>query len=248
MNQFNSYQYSDLEIRKVDLYANTKYQIILDYLKNQPPSNILNVGCGSGELSFLLAEMGHTVVSIDPVSEYIDLANRTLEKDYPHLTGKCTFRVGLIEDILEVQKYDCVIATDVLEHIEDDKKMLRDLFKIIRPLGKIFITVPALPSLFGYHDKSLGHFRRYTKNSLKQLAERIEPLKIEKIRYFGFFMIPICFLYSKILKKDYPVSQGSNSFLSFILRFVLKVEERVSFPLGTSLVFYGTKSEETKII
>ena len=55
-DSFNHYQYDDLVNRENDPYAKAKYQILLDYLEKKGYSNldILNAGCGSGDLSILL--------------------------------------------------------------------------------------------------------------------------------------------------------------------------------------------------
>ena len=65
MSYFNQYQYDDLKSRDNDFYAQIKYDLILDLLRDRRMS-ILNAGCGAGDLSFLLSKFGHTVTGIDP--------------------------------------------------------------------------------------------------------------------------------------------------------------------------------------
>lgn len=235
---FNQYQYDDLKTRGSDLYAAAKFQIITDYLQSQGPWRILNAGCGSGELSFALARAGHTVAGIDPAEEYIELARRQLPRA---VANRCTFAVGIIEEHVAGVPYDCAIATDVLEHIKDDKGAMVKLAELVRPGGLIIITVPALPALFGYHDEALGHFRRYTKHTLKELVASAG-LNLEQSRYFGFSLLPIAWLYSKVWRRPYPVARaGQQSFLKNILKFLLAVEQRVRLPLGTSLIAVARK-------
>src|ERR1044071_8089866 len=109
METFNKYQYDDLLIRSQDLYANTKYNIILGHLSNHSNLKILNGGCGSGELSFLLASVGHRVIGIDPAQEYIEVARQNVAG-----LGKldCSFAVSTIEGFRPAESFDCVIATD----------------------------------------------------------------------------------------------------------------------------------------
>jgi 2-polyprenyl-3-methyl-5-hydroxy-6-metoxy-1,4-benzoquinol methylase len=229
----NPYQYEDLLVRSRDPYAHAKYQIILGSLDHTRPLRLLNAGCGSGDLSFLLAALGHTVVGIDPGPEYIQLARgRSAEG------GRCTFEVASIEDYASAEPFDCVIATDVLEHIEDDRTAFRRLAGLVRPSGRIVITVPAGQWLFGYHDEQLGHFRRYSKGTLRALAETAST--VENVRYFGVCLIPVCLWYSRWMRRPYPVAESADTrarpLTAPLLRGVLALERRMRPPLGTSLI------------
>ncbi len=244
MGSYNQYQYTDLVNRESDLYAATKYQIILDFLAGRPNLKILNAGCGSGELSFLLAAAGHSVIGIDPAKEYISLAN---ERVPDKLRERCSFQVGSIETFTTDTAFDCVIATDVLEHIKNDAMALEKLTTFLKPSGDIIITVPALPVLFGVHDELLGHFRRYTKTTLSDLIRSAQNVNIKKIRYFGFTLIPICYLYSKLLRKPYPVASDGKGHLAFIKKYILggmlAFDASITMPLGTSLILWSAKKD-----
>jgi len=59
-----------------------------------------------------------------------------------------------------------VIATDVLEHVPDDVGTIRALLDLLEPGGKLFLTVPGWPSLWGRHDEVHHHLRRYRRAEL----------------------------------------------------------------------------------
>ena len=236
----NKYQYDDLLIRSQDPYANAKYEVILKWLKARNISTILNAGCGSGELSFILAANGYEVTSFDLDRDYIDLAKRKLKK----MNFKnCTFFVSGIEDFISRTKYDAVLATDVLEHIEDDAGAFRELISFIRPGGMVVITVPAGQYLFGFHDKQLGHFRRYSKTKFIKIIPK--SIHVKHLRYFGFFLIPVAFMISKVIRRSYPVAESAdkkhNPIVSTVLRFIFRIEKSFAFPLGTGIIFCGIK-------
>jgi 2-polyprenyl-3-methyl-5-hydroxy-6-metoxy-1,4-benzoquinol methylase len=236
---FNPYQYEDHLTKSQDAYANAKYEIILNYLSGCTGLDVLNAGCGSGELSLLLAQAGHRVVGIDPGEEYIHLARANAERAG---VANCSFALSSIEDLPEDQTFDCVLATDVLEHIEDDRTAFAKLVRLVKPEGFFIITVPAGRWLYGYHDEAIGHYRRYSRRTLRQLAGDL--CHIEKIRYFGFSLIPICFLYSKVLRRPYPVAQTGDRrrrpLMSLALRTLLRVDRLLPMPFGTSLIMKGT--------
>ncbi|KKW41869.1 MAG: hypothetical protein UY92_C0013G0068 [Candidatus Magasanikbacteria bacterium GW2011_GWA2_56_11] len=242
---YNEYQYKDFLQRESDPYAQAKYRVVLEYLRDRPGATILNAGCGSGELSFLLAAAGHSVVGIDPGAEYIALAAAGAAER--GCLGRCSFRVSSIAEFAAGNKFDCVVATDVLEHIENDAAALDQLLNLLRPGGSLIITVPALPALFGYHDELLGHFRRYTRSSLRALLDARPVLEVKKIRYFGFTLLPVCWLFSRYLRRPYPAASLSGRSVSvrqIILRLLLAFDRTVPMPLGTSLISLAVKTGE----
>jgi 2-polyprenyl-3-methyl-5-hydroxy-6-metoxy-1,4-benzoquinol methylase len=237
---FNPYQYDDLLHRSADLYANTKYEIIRDYLAGRKGLDILNAGCGSGELCLQLAQAGHRVLGIDPAAEYIELARRNARRLG---TDRCRFLVSSIEELAEGRQFDCVMATDVLEHIADDHTAFAKLVERARPGGLVIITVPAGQWLFGYHDESIGHYRRYSLRTLRRLAVGL--CRVERLRYFGFSLIPVCYLYSKVLRRPYPVSEAGdtskNPLVARALRTLLRLDKRLPMPFGTSVLMKAVR-------
>lgn len=231
----NLYQYQDFLNRSKDLYALTKYDILLRHLAGRDKLYILNAGCGSGELSLHLAAAGHRVLGIDPSVEYIRLAQDNMEQA---AVDNCFFQVSSIEHFEDDSVFDCVVATDVLEHIDDHAAAFAKLASLVKPDGLLLITVPAGRWLFGYHDETLGHYRRYSRSELRRLVAPY--CWIESIRYFGFSLVPICYLYSKLLRRPYPIDQcgdtNQNPFVSRILRTMLRIDRLLPMPFGTSLI------------
>ena len=82
---------------------------------------------------------------------------------------------------------DCAILMDVIEHVNDDIAMLREVGRILAPAGQLLITVPAHAFLWSEHDVFLGHFRRYNRS---QLLDAVRQGGFEPIETFYFFAIP----------------------------------------------------------
>jgi 2-polyprenyl-3-methyl-5-hydroxy-6-metoxy-1,4-benzoquinol methylase len=238
---FIQFQYDDLAAKSQDLYANTKFAILESYLLGLKNLRMLNVGCGSGELSLNLAERGHDVVGVDIEAAHIDLArNNAIQRGAP---SNCQFSACALEDFRSSEPFDCIVSTDVLEHIEDDKEAIQHMMALLRPRGLLLLAVPAGPWLFGFHDEQLGHYRRYTKKTLSRLVEPY--CQVQILRYFGFTLVPICLLYSKWLRQPYPVAQGADvkhhPVKSLGLRALLKVDRYLPMPCGTSLLMKAIK-------
>jgi SAM-dependent methyltransferase len=67
---------------------------------------------------------------------------------------------------------DVVIALDVLEHLEEDERVVREVAGALRPGGLFAVNVPAHPWLFSNHDLQLGHVRRYRPREIQELLAR----------------------------------------------------------------------------
>jgi 2-polyprenyl-3-methyl-5-hydroxy-6-metoxy-1,4-benzoquinol methylase len=244
---FNEAQYEDFCSKSLDLYAQTKYDMLLEYLAGRRGLRVLNAGCGSGELSLRLAEAGHQVVGIDPEPRYVELARRNATA-FP--AADCSFAVSSIEDYRDEGDFDCAVATDVLEHIADDRAAFARLVRLVRPGGLVLLTVPAGRWLFGHHDEMLGHFRRYSAAQLRALVGGT--CTVHELRHFGSTLIPVCVLFSKLLRRPYPLPQqgraAPGALGTRMLRWMLQADRRLPLPLGISLLVKCTRNQPTRVL
>ena len=235
-------QWSDFLLRRVDPYAMAKYKILLDWMGDIQGKSVLVAGCGSGEFCAFLALRGAAVDAFDIEQENLDLAQETAKR------LKTTFHtfVGTIEDTKTDKQYDFVAATDVIEHIEDDRAAMSKLKSFVKPGGHLVITVPAREDLMGYHDEILGHYRRYSSKTIKALVE--PDFKLIHIRYFGFFLIPVTYVLSCLLRRPYPVAvigqiKESKGPVGTLLSFFFSLESKVRLGMGTSLLLVAKNSQ-----
>lgn len=105
--------------------------------------------------------------------------------------------LGLVErgDICSMpfadESFDLVLATDVIEHVEDDGRALREIARVLKPGGVVLLTVPAFAMLWGLQDRVSRHKRRYR---LGQLVEKVEiaGLHVSRAYYFNYLLfLPI---------------------------------------------------------
>jgi hypothetical protein len=83
-----------------------------------------------------------------------------------------------------------VTLMDVLEHQEDDQGFMADLAARMQPGATLLLTVPAMPWLWSGWDAMLGHYRRYTKATLREAVGSL-PLQIEEESYIFPELIPL---------------------------------------------------------
>src|SRR5439155_2220773 len=123
--------------------------------------DVLEVGCGTG---VVLAELQRLfpagrVVGMDLFAEGLEFARRRFNGTLIH---------GDVFTHHFEQPFDLLCAFDVIEHLDDDEKILRRFWDQVRPGGHLVVTVPAHPNLWSYFDEVAYHRRRYEPAELKR--------------------------------------------------------------------------------
>ncbi len=202
------------------------------------PGRILDIGCGSGGLSAILLEQGNEVVSQDISQEMVSMCQSYLARK--RLPAR-NVRLGGVEDITEVAEFDTVIALDVIEHIEDDRRALEIMRRCLKSTGRLVISVPALSRLYGPKDEQIGHYRRYDKPAFVALLQECG-FVIESVRFWNFIgVLPVwqSVHRRKRLSEGFRYSGRSalQQFVNRVLRgWFVYVENVVSMPIGLTLI------------
>ena len=140
---------------------------------------------------------------------------------------------------------DLVLMLDVLEHVRDERRVLNDVFRIVRPQGTLVISVPAFQSLWSRHDELHHHKRRYSRRSLVDVLTA-SGFVCHRVTYFNTLLLPLVYL-SRRLERVSGAWRTSTTdyerpprFVARLLRWILGLERRVvarwNLPLGVSLL------------
>lgn len=216
-------------------YYTGKRKLIESLLKKANlPANakILDVGCGTGSDLEVIKSFGEvTVLDIDQT------ALNKIPDNYKKI------KMDLAEINLQIKKFDCIVAFDVLEHIKNEESGIKNLFKYLKKDGIFIGTVPAYQFLYSQHDKLLCHFRRYTR---KNFIQKLEKKGFNK-KYSGYWMsllFPIAGLL-RILKKQTneqktdirKIAKPINFIFSQILKFeaLFGTSRFFRFPFGLTV-------------
>jgi SAM-dependent methyltransferase len=197
-----------------------------------PSSNICEFGAGTG----FLAGIFRSKFQIEPDCIELDPELILLIK-----SKKLKCFQTLVES---PQNYDAIYSSNVLEHIEDDSKILKQLFDALNPGGVIGIYVPAHPMLYSTMDEQIGHFRRYTRGELKDkvldAGFSIQSLAYDE--FLGFFASALV----KLVGYKNMANLGSKKSLVFYDRFVFPISRALDFLgcryfLGKNLILIAVK-------
>jgi SAM-dependent methyltransferase len=214
-----------------------------DFRPRYEPIRILDAGCGTGALlDRLEGRPGVEVYGLDFSGQALAY---TRQRGHVHLVqGDLTclpFPDGT---------FDVVTALDVVEHIREDERALREVNRVLRPGGVLLASVPAFRFLWGPHDTALQHFRRYTAGEMGTLLRRTG-FRVSKLTYLLMLLFP-AFVAQRLLvklrsRKADPhaqlvrVSESVNRFLIRLQAAELAIARKLSLPFGATVFCVAQK-------
>lgn len=139
----------------------------------------VEIGCGNGAIAYEAYRMGFEVSVFDFNEDVHGLIENTYNADKERIKVLTAFSQ------IESGAYDALLASEVLEHIEDPKDVLEQWKSTLRPHGHIFLTVPAKMKYWSAVDEMAGHVLRYEKDQLGELLQECGFDNID-VRVIGF--------------------------------------------------------------
>ena len=233
-----NYDESALQIVREDRLLINRYDDwLFDEFKPYVGRRILEVGCGLGNLLIHFTDR-ELVVGIEPSDDVVRQV-RDRFAQYPNIV---VMSLGITDSqVLELadKQLDTVISLNVFEHIEDDILALKNTFHLLRPGGKLILIVPAHQQLYGQIDRSIGHYRRYTKTSMKFTVEQAG-FTILTQKYINILGALGWWVNSRLLQRHVPPSGQLRLFNSLVpaLRWFEKI---IPTPFGISLLTVALK-------
>lgn len=133
--------------------------------------DLLEVGCGEGRGIELLAPLSTSYLALDKITEIIE----KLAQKHTNVT----FKQATVPPFsgLKDNSFDVVVTFQVIEHIRDDKFYLEEIYRVLKPGGKVFLTTPNIKKTL---TRNPWHIREYTAAELTNLVKSIFPKVIMK--------------------------------------------------------------------
>ncbi|MDQ5857447.1 MAG: glycosyltransferase [Acidobacteriota bacterium] len=199
---------------------------------------VLEIGAGFGNITKHLKGRELVVASdLDPVA--IEHLKGTFRDDRGVRVASYRFPLdasALAE--IRATRIDTIVCLNVLEHIEDDRATLADMYSLLEPGGRLVLLVPAFQSLFSSLDVHLRHFRRYEKDDLAQKV-REAGFTLDDLRFVNRPGIFGWWLNGKVLRRQ-VLPRGQLLAFKFLMP-LLRREEKRPPTAGLSLIALATK-------
>ena len=237
--EYLSEHYKQLEGYEDDFRNSNLLNLVLSKLKGK---TLLDIGCGRGDLLKKATQNKIDVFGLEPNQKLFHISKqRNPQSKILNIPAEQTIK-------FIKKRVDNITLLDVLEHVEKDNVLIKDLNKILNKGGRLIIVVPANQYLYGLRDKSAGHFRRYSKKNIREILDQNNFRTLE-LRYWNMMgFLPYLF-YEKVLKK--PINEGfrtknKKSFSKVVSCFLnwwfKKVENNLNLGFGLSIILVAEKT------
>jgi len=219
---------------------------------------VLDLGCGFGRHAFEAARRGGNVIAVDRSAEELQQVNALFaamraQGEIPVGTITRAVRADLLALPFPDDYFDVVMASEVLEHIPDDERAMAEIARVVRPGGRVAVTVPrwwpericwALSS--EYHDVEGGHVRIYRGDELAHRLTRAG-LAVTGSHHAHALHAPYWWLNCALGQQSVPSRLYHRLLVWDIVRrpLLTRVTEQALNPvLGKSLVMYAEAPAE----
>lgn len=208
---------------------------------------ILDAGCGTGGGMQALISMGYRQVEgfdFSPVAIFF-CKQRGL-----HMAKEGSmFSIPYGSD-----GYDIAVSCDVLNDagLPTEMPALEELYRVLRPGGRLFLNLPAFGFLRGEHDRATAVARRYTRRDISRKL-RQAGFHVERVTYWNMLLFPVVLAVrllrpgnrtnpNKPARSDIQLPPAPlNTLLTLILRLERAILQRVDLPFGSSVAVVARK-------
>jgi SAM-dependent methyltransferase len=215
-------------------------------------SLVLDAGCGGGSLMLKMASLGYAVNGVEASPGFVDKVGKKIEKS--GFGERVSIIQGSVTDIPYPDgRFDALVSGEVLEHVSEDDRAVREFYRVLRKGGYCIISVPAHPGLWDFTDDWAGHVRRYERGQLVDLVQR-NGFKVLTVLSWGFPLVRFYngFVYLPYVKRRTSANLGTNGnglpeggrypFLSTILGTAFRVDSLFSWlPWGIGWLLVARK-------
>lgn len=146
--------------------------------------SVLDIGSGVGTMDFYMANMGKQVVGLEVSKSAVSIARKNA--NLLGLADKLNFHKADFMRFNASKNFDCILFSEVLEHLPDDEKAIGKVYKFLKKGGVLIVSSPLASAplyrlgLLKSFDKDVGHLRRYTKSNFVSLLRK-HKFKIVKV-------------------------------------------------------------------
>jgi SAM-dependent methyltransferase len=204
--------------------------------------DVLEVGSGIGTFSEkIIRDLPSSNVTLTDASlTYVRALEERFSNDNNIFTYKLDLNCKRDYEGIGYEKFDSILAINVLEHIKNDEFALEELHKMLKREGLLVVLVPCHKFLYNVIDTSIGHFRRYTKRDLESKARKAQ-FTIDRMFYFNMLGIVGWYINGN-LGGNPKINSGAYKIFDKIVPLIRYSEKIIGKKMGLSLICYLKKN------
>jgi len=244
------------KFERYNFWYRVRNQILFSWINQYLPNGakFLEIGCGTGFVSSTLKKYYD--------NDCADISSEALKYCRLNDAGHNYFQLNLcdtdFESRISLAKYSGIGLFDVIEHIDDDKSVLKKIHNLMITGGYLFITVPANQKLWSDWDEYTCHKRRYSMDEFIELVKDAG-FSIERVSYFMFVLYPFVRLsrmpsienfikslhFNENIQKSIHETLGKHSILNECFYYLFSIEifllKYFNLPFGSSIICVAKK-------
>ncbi len=194
---------------------------------------VLEVGAGHGGTTRVLCGVEQECwVCLEPDRSLADRLIAAISAG--ELPDCCEARIGTLADLDDGDRFDTILYMDVLEHIADDRAELARAADQLRPGGHLIVLAPAHQWLFTPFDEAIGHYRRYTRRSLRAAAP--DGLALSRLVYLDSIGMLASLGNRLVLKSSMPSSGQIAAWDRLMVPLSTLADPLLGYSIGKSVL------------
>jgi SAM-dependent methyltransferase len=207
---------------------------IFEQVKPHLGEDVLEVGAGHGTFTEIMSERGVRVVATDVSERCVErLRARFASND----------RVAVVHGGADAgaghSPFDSAVLINVLEHIEDDDSVLRELSATLKPGGRLILWVPAFQFLYSDFDRKIGHYRRYRKGEFRRQLTQAG-FTVTDIRYINLVGAIAWLVVARMMRKAPTNGVSVGIYDSYFVPVLRRLEGKRGVLFGQSVFAVAT--------
>jgi SAM-dependent methyltransferase len=224
------------------------FGLLRHHLAGERPARALDLGCGFGGF---LEGLGELCGEVYPSDISVESLTHCVERGFSRSVVGSGYSLPYADGA-----FDLVCMFDAIEHIPDDRRVMREVARITRPGGRVLVTVPAYQFLYANNDRVAQHQRRYTRGRLAEVFEQAG-LRVERNTHSNVFLFPLILpvvLAIKTIEKlfprkldpehtnlSWPIPKVVHDALHAVFAAELPFTRRFDWPAGHSIAAIARK-------